>query len=358
MTSDGGRRRPSEETDIFDEIWNSIADTASIFTRNLVGLPMVYRHNNDHHPFDRTDVLAVFAEPAILSPEIITFSLDRDVDNLWGPFRIESRPVSVFDICTPGLRPRYPNGMMFLFGNSGDNARWLLDPGMRFTGNSMFRPWFNDEWIRRSNVPCARQLIDPGFDEIKEMEQAFNQRPSFERRQIKESKDTDSVIAKVREAHRPWNDLEKHFEANLERVGNLGDGEMKSYSTETRTTTNITRKADGSIHKETVTEERLPDGSSKTTRIVDFTPAEGGDTRQPKTETTITTTPPTDTQTLEEPKPIASQVLSKSSPFQTAQSNSLHQGDEKSNFEKTVERDKGELAKDQKDWTWWYWSKK
>ena len=153
MTSDG-RGRPSSDCDIFDEIWNSIADTASIFTRNLVGLPMFYRHtNNDLQSLDKTDVLAVFAEPAILSPKIITFSLDRDVDEFMGPFRIESRPVSVFDIFSQGFRPRYPSGMMFLFGSRGDNARWLLDPGSWATGNSMFRPWINDEWIRRSIIP-------------------------------------------------------------------------------------------------------------------------------------------------------------------------------------------------------------
>jgi hypothetical protein len=93
MTSDG-RRRPSSECDILDEIWNSITDTASDLTRSLVGLPMFYRYQ----PVDKTDVLAVFAEPGILSPGIITFSLDRDIGRFMGPFRFDSRPVSVFDI--------------------------------------------------------------------------------------------------------------------------------------------------------------------------------------------------------------------------------------------------------------------
>jgi hypothetical protein len=44
--------------------------------------------------------------------------------------------------------------MTFLFGTPLENARWLLAPGLRFTANSLFRPWNNhDEWIRQSMSP-------------------------------------------------------------------------------------------------------------------------------------------------------------------------------------------------------------
>ena len=300
-----------------------------------------------------------FAEPAILSPKLITFSLDRDVDDFMGPFRIESRPVSVFDIISQGLRPQYPSGMMFLFGSRRDNGGWLLDARMRFTGNSMFRPWNYDKWIRRSKYPFWRtMLIDLGFDELKAMEEALDPRSSFTRREIEESTERQTAMNTVREMHRPWDDFAKHFEANFEKFGNRGDGEMKSYSTETTRTTYITRRADGSIHKETVTTECLADGSSKVTKIVDITPARG-DTRQSKTETTITTTPPTEKNPFEDTKTMGTNDTSTPPLPQIEHSESRPEVEEKTNVERSVERDKGTgTGNDQRDWTWWYWSKK
>jgi hypothetical protein len=70
-----------------------------------------------------------------------------------------------------------------------------------------------------------------------------------------------------------------------------GDKPSKIYPpvyTASSTTTHITHNGDGSVHKETITTQRLADGSTKTTRIVDTTPADGNS----RTETTITTTPP------------------------------------------------------------------
>jgi hypothetical protein len=201
-------------------------------------------------------------------------------------------------------------------------------------------------------------LMSLGFDELKEMEEALDPRSSFTRREIEESTERQSVMNIVREAHRPWDDLAKHFEANLEKFGNRRDGEIKSYSTETWTTTNITRNADGSIHQETVTTERLADGSSKMTKIVDITPA-GGDTRQSKTETTITTTPPPEKIPFEDTKTMGTKDLSTPSSPQIEHSESRPEVEEKTNVGRSVERDKGtETGNDQRDWTWWYWSKK
>ena len=159
MCSGNNRRPPpKDETDIFDDLWNSITDTASEFTRSLVGLPMFYRHTDEPPTLmARADVLSVFAEPGILHPKIITFHLDRDVAGIVGPFRFVSRPVSVFDIVAQNWwsdQVCYGPGMMFLFGTPVENARWLVAPGLRFTANSLFRPWNNrDEWIRQSTVP-------------------------------------------------------------------------------------------------------------------------------------------------------------------------------------------------------------
>jgi len=160
------RRPPSkDETDIFDDLWNSITDTATEFTRSLVGLPMFYRHTEEPPTLmAHVNALSVFAEPGILHPNIITFHLDKDVAGIVGPFRFVSRPVSVFDIVAQGWRndqARYGPGMMFLFGTPVENAKWLVAPGLRFTANSFFRPWNNhDEWIRQSTLSHCRVLTN------------------------------------------------------------------------------------------------------------------------------------------------------------------------------------------------------
>jgi hypothetical protein len=97
--SSGSNNRRSEETDKFDEIWSSILGTATDLTRSLVGLPMYYRqHHDTTHLNDRNNVLVVFAEPEILTPQCISFQLDRDIRRIIPPFSLESRAVSVFDI--------------------------------------------------------------------------------------------------------------------------------------------------------------------------------------------------------------------------------------------------------------------
>jgi hypothetical protein len=158
MTSNSNdkNRRPqtSNDTDIFDDLWASITDTASELTRSLVGLPMFYRHTEDPLLTNRPGVLSVFAEPGILSPKVISFHLDRDVAGIVGPFRFVSRPVTVFDVFSQGWWNEecgFGSGMMFLFGSPIENAEWLASPGLRFTGNSLFRQWNDrDEWIRKS----------------------------------------------------------------------------------------------------------------------------------------------------------------------------------------------------------------
>jgi hypothetical protein len=131
-----------------------------------------------------------------------------------------------------------------------------------------------------------------------------------------------------------FNDFEKRFEERFR--GAREDDTIKSYSTETSTTTHITRNADGSVHKETVTTERMPDGSTKTTRIIDTTPA-GADARQSRTETTINTTPSTVPAIQEKPWPKP-------------------QIEEGPKFDPESADKKGH--NDPKNWTWWFWSRK
>jgi hypothetical protein len=87
-----------------------------------------------------------------------------------------------------------------------------------------------------------------------------------------------------------WDELGKGFD---ERFKALEDGSSKIISTETSTTTKITRNPDGSVYKETVTTEKLADGTTKTTRTVDTTAA--NDPYQSRTERTVNTSPTKDT---------------------------------------------------------------
>jgi len=131
---------------------------------------------------------------------------------------------------------------------------------------------------------------------------------------------------------RSWDELVKSFR---EEIKTLPEDTAKVYSRETRIETNITRNPDGSVHKETVTTEKLPDGSTKTSRIVDTTPA-GEESRESATERTLTA-PAANTllrweeswSDVEKPK-----AVEKSSDSEKKQENSPN------------------------NWTWWFWSRK
>lgn len=133
--------------------------------------------------------------------------------------------------------------------------------------------------------------------------------------------------------------LDQRFEQN--------ENSMKeSYSTRTTTTTHVTQNADGSVYKETVTTEQLPDGSTKTTRIVNTTPGEGD--KPTTTETTVTTIPPSATkEPLELSRKRYSRLRMPEKPH----------AEEKSQFEERKEVP-GKKDVDQRNWTWWFWSKK
>jgi hypothetical protein len=342
MTSNNRRPPPSNDTDLFDDLWNSITDTASEFTRSLVGLPMFYRHTDSPTLTDRTEVISVFAEPGILSPQIITFHLDRDVAGVLCPFRFVSRPVTVFDVFSQGWRneeSRFGAGMMFLFGDPLENARWLGSPGLRFTGNSVFRPWINrDEWIRKSNNPRAVEA-NLGFDDfeqenIKTLSNELDRRTADFQREWKNL--TDDYSKSGLNAPPSFEEFEKRFHDRFRSLEGEETPQVKSYSAETSTTTQLTRNTDGSVHKETVTTERLADGSTKTTRVVISTPA-GGDSQQSSTETTINTTPPVST-AVDWNRP---RIEEKSQIEMNKSTGSEKSGDN-----------------DQKRWAWWFWSRK
>jgi hypothetical protein len=61
------------------------------------------------------------------------------------------------------------------------------------------------------------------------------------------------------------NDFGKRFKERFHEHIDHPTTETKSYS---ETTTHITRAADGTVHEETTTTERLSDGTTKTTKLV------------------------------------------------------------------------------------------
>jgi hypothetical protein len=78
-------------------------------------------------------------------------------------------------------------------------------------------------------------------------------------------------------------DLDRNFENALNTFHDLyqraassdsSNTPIETRSTSKTVTTHITRTADGTFHKETVTTEQLPDGSTKTSRTVETTPVE------------------------------------------------------------------------------------
>jgi len=130
------------------------------------------------------------------------------------------------------------------------------------------------------------------------------------------------------------------------RFDQIENGTKESYSTKTTSTTHVTQNADGSVYKETVTTEQLADGSTKTTRIVNTTPGDGD---QPTTtETTITTIPPSATK-----EPLG--LSQKRHPRPRMLEKPL--AEERSQFEERKEVSEKKDV-DQRNWTWWFWSKK
>jgi hypothetical protein len=130
---------------------------------------------------------------------------------------------------------------------------------------------------------------------------------------------------------RSWEDIDKRL---WDKV-TADCPTMYSTSSETK----ITRNEDGSVHKETVTTDKLPDGTTRTTRIVDTTPP-SGDPYQSRSERTVTTSPVTDTtqQDLSWPeseKPKAVQRFIESTNKDDTRSNSTPSNP-----------------------TWWFWSRK
>jgi hypothetical protein len=121
------------------------------------------------------------------------------------------------------------------------------------------------------------------------------------------------------------------------------------YTTASSTTTHMTHNADGSVHKETITTERLADGSTKTTRIVDTTPADGN----LRTETTITTTPPPPVNVDPYSPPALPEA--EDTPWNPRHGGSANKPSEKQ--EKDVESDKKE-NNNSKHSAWWFWSRK
>jgi len=137
-----------------------------------------------------------------------------------------------------------------------------------------------------------------------------------------------------------FEEFEKRFQDRFRKSLRGGETpQVKSYPTETSTTTHITHNADGSVHKEIVTTERLADGSTKTTRVVQTKPS-SGDSQQSNTETTVNTAPPLNAP--KEEKAWNPPRIEDMSQIETDKSTSSNKSGNN----------------DQKNWAWWFWSKK
>jgi hypothetical protein len=131
----------------------------------------------------------------------------------------------------------------------------------------------------------------------------------------------------------------KAFEDRFQDLKGQEDQETKSYSTETSTTTHITRAADGSVHEETTTTERLPDGTTKTTKLVK-TPE--GETR---TETIVN-------------KPVIKERFRELSRADNAKNGSSGAETRVTSPPAPMGGPDNKGNGDAKNWAWWFWSRK
>ena len=238
---------------------------------------------------------------------------------------------------------------MFLFGSPLENARWLITPGIKFTGNSMFRPWNDrDEWIRRSADEMMEEAFDRSTRGLTDQQLMDNIRDF-----IRRDKESLSGFKAV---------FEEEFQKGFAGIRN----EETSRYTETRTSTNVTINPDGSSRKETITTEKLADGSSKETRIVETTASRENGGRPIKQERTVKTTPPTKRITsIDDTSEYGDRFVEKEKENGGLLSDYLRdiherlQRMEKQQDEKKTKETNGKGNGDNtNNWTWWFWSRK
>ena len=237
---------------------------------------------------------------------------------------------------------------MFLFGSPLENARWLFTPGIKLTGNSMFRPWNDrDEWIRRS----ADELLEDPFD-----------RTSHD---LTDQEITDNIKDSLKRAKESLSSIKTMFEEEFHQTFAGTRNEETSRYTETRTSTNVTINPDGSSRKETITTERLADGSSKETRIVETTASRENGGGPIKEERTVKTTPPTK-RIDDEPSEYGDRFVHEEKETRRLPSDYLAdiherlQRMEKQQAENGKTKDTNGKANgdNNNNWAWWFWSRK
>lgn len=285
-------------------------------------------HRLSHDPMrltDRDNIPCIFAEPEILCPQVVVFVLDKDPSRIMGPFRFETRPVSVFD--------------MFFFKPYHDPEP--VEPGIVV---ELVIPF--EKWLSNSIVTFISKLT-VGFREIFE-EETNNLVNEISRILPPPSKvmnkmvdppsskdDSTEANNSLTSTTRPGDYWEKQWRKRF------NDSQTQIQSTETTVTTNINRNPDGSVHKETVTTERLADGTTKTTRIVDTTPLTNN-SQQPRQEETVGASP-ADDWTCPKSIPVEESWDRQQTAVQKVESSA------------PVPQEGG---KKEGNWTWWFWSKK
>lgn len=191
----------------------------------------------------------------------------------------------------------------------------------------------------RVHTPICEWWLIVGFEDFRNVSGDFEQRANELQEHWRHANDRITEIKEQQE--RSKDDWVDQYKSAFE-----GDKTSQFYSTATSTTTHVTRNADGSVHKETITTERLSDGSTKTTRIVDTTPADGNS----RTETTITRSPP----------PPPSPQTSYPAPSETEDKpwgRHRESNGSSEELENGVEADKKE-TNNSKNSGWWFWSRK
>ena len=287
---------------------------------------MLHRHSHDPMRLtDEDNVPSVFVEPAIVCLPAFLFVLDKDPSEIMGPYRFVTRPVSVLDLFF--MKP-YNGGEhdqpTILIWPANPFEKWLSNSIVTFI--SKLTVGFEEimEEVRHDMVSDICRLLPPPTKVMNKMVEPLSSKD--------DSTEANNSLTSTTEPGDFWlNQWRKRF----------NDSQNQIQSTETTVTTNINRNPDGTVHKETVTTERLADGTSKTTRVVITTPP-GNNGQQSRQEETVSASP-ADDWTRPKSIPVEESWDQQKTAAQKVESPAPVQQEGK---------------KKEGNWTWWFWSKK
>jgi hypothetical protein len=286
MASDrGGDALTNDKKVSDDDPWAPI-DSAARYARSLVGLPMMPRHFQMQPPSPTAKPGYAFLEPVFFASDFVLFHLQRDPE-VFPEVAIKTRPLSVFDFFASrwsGVDPRFGRGIGIFWPPKGVDisSPWPLQPETMLRG-----PWHihdqrcgqPEQYPRRK---VSRNCADIEFDDQyifdsllrKKVDRLFA--PLFNHRYFTQDVPSlDELLENTAEI------MEAITEQGAKEIVAMDHARLTpqilaikeiNQPINKTITSNIIRNPDGTVHKETVTTERMADGSYKASRTVETRP--------------------------------------------------------------------------------------